>query len=66
MSDDALRRQLIGALRMLAGTCEHTADILEGGGRPPAGWPDLIARRYDMVRNRGEIYTQGTHPAVKR
>ena len=66
MSDEALRDQLVQALRLLAGTCQATADILATGKRPPAGWPDLVARRYDAVRNRGEAWTQRTHPAVKR
>lgn len=66
MSDEALRAQLVDALRLLAGTCQATADLLAEGKRPPTGWPDMVARRYDMVRNRGTVWTQRTHPAVKR
>jgi hypothetical protein len=66
MSDQAIRQQLVDALWLLSGVCEGSAKLLEEGVSPPAGWQNTLARRYDMVRNRAEVFTQSTHPAVRR
>jgi hypothetical protein len=59
-------REMVQALQLLAGMCQSTAAVIDGGKWPPPTWLDMIAHRYELVAATGRAWADLHQPGGVR